>query len=249
MQGISGAKENLIDIDVRMKILVLVCMLALVLSHDGVTFPLVVTSLCVGTCLWLRVPVNVFVLRMLEPLVLVAGLVILKGLSGSEALISFAPFGFEFTFYKDGFAAGGMLALRLAAAVGLVTVVSVSTPFVEFFGGLGWFRLPRTFIEVLMFAVRYVKMFFEEAEVIYKSQKNRLGYSSLGRSFNSFGILSGSLVIRAFDHSAHMTTALRQRGYDGRMPEMDKKPFKPRDLIGSAALLAVMVVLWILPLV
>ena len=249
MHTIGGAKENLIDIDVRVKILFLAGMLALVLSHDGVTFPLVVAALCVGTCLWLRVPAKVFMLRILEPLVLVAGLVILKGLSGGEPLISFAPFGLEFTFYKDGLQAGGMLALRLLAAVGLVTVISVSTPFVEFFSGLGWFRVPRTFIEVMMFAVRYVMMFFEEAQVIYKSQKNRLGYSSMRRSFNSFGILSGSLVIRAFDHSAHMTTALRQRGYDGRLPELEGKPFKAKEVAGAIVLISVMVVLWKLPLV
>ena len=110
MHSIGGAKENLIHIDVRVKILVLAGMLVLVLSHDGVTFPLVVAALCVGTCLWLKVPARVFMLRILEPLVLVTGLVILKGLSGGEPLASFAPFGFEFTFYKDGLQAGGMLA-------------------------------------------------------------------------------------------------------------------------------------------
>ncbi len=94
-----------------------------------------------------------------------------------------------------------------------------------------------------------VMMFFEEAQVIYKSQKNRLGYSSMRRSFNSFGILSGSLVIRAFDHSAHMTTALRQRGYDGRLPELEGKPFKAKEVAGAIVLISVMVVLWKLPLV
>jgi len=249
MHTIGGAKENLIDIDVRVKILFLAGMLALVLSHDGVTFPLVVAALCVGTCLWLKVPARVFMLRILEPLVLVTGLVILKGLSGGEPLISFAPFGLEFTFYKDGLQAGGMIALRLAAAVGLVTVISVSTPFAEFFSGLGWFRVPRTFIEVMMFAARYVMMFFEEAQVIYKSQKNRLGYSSMRRSFNSFGILSGSLVIRAFDHSAHMTTSLRQRGYDGHLPELERKSFRAKEVAGAIVFISVMVVLWHLPLV
>lgn len=244
MHDISGPKDNLINIDVRVKIIVLAGMLALVLTHDGVTFPLVVAVLCVGTCLWIKVPARVFMLRILEPLVLVTGLVILKGLSGSDALISFAPFGFELTVYSDGLIDGGMIALRLVAAVGLVTVVSVSTPFVEFFGGLAWFRVPRTFIEVMMFAVRYVRMFFEEAQVIYKAQRNRLGYSSLGRSFNSFGILSGSLVIRAFDHSAHMTTALRQRGYDGSLPLLEHKTLRPEELLGGSVLIALMGVLW-----
>ncbi len=249
MHDISGPKDNLIDIDVRVKIIVLAGMLALVLTHKGMIFPLMIAILSVGTCFWLKVPVRVFALRILEPLVLVAGLVILKGLAGTDAITSFAPFGFKFTIYRDGLMAGGMIALRLLAAVGLVTVVSVSTPFVEFFGGLGWFRMPKSFIEVMMFAVRYVKMFFEEAEVIYQAQRNRLGYSSFTRGFNSFGMLSGSLVIKAFDHSAQMATALRQRGYDGHLPEVEGKPFKAGEVLGALVFLGVMGVIWNLPLV
>ncbi len=249
MHDLRGPQARLIDIDVRIKIIVLAGTLVLVLSHGGIVFPSMVAAASAFTCLALRVPARVFMVRMAEPMVIVGGLVVLKGLAGIEPLYGFSLFGHEVVIYKDGLAAGGMIALRLAAAVGAVTVISVSTPFMEFFGGLGWFRVPHTFIEVMMFAMRYVKMFFEEAQVIYKSQRNRLGYTSMRRSFNSFGILSGSLVIKAFDHSAHMTTALRQRGYDGRLPEFEKKPFRTIEVAGAIVFISVMVVLWKLPLV
>lgn len=248
MHDISGPKERLLNLDVRVKIIALAGALGLVLSHGGVGFPCFVALFSLGLCLWMRVPMRVVVVRFVEPLVIMTVLVALKSLSGTERMYALEIFGLNIAIYRDGLQAGLLIAIRLAAAIGLVTVLSVSTPFVEFFSGLGWFRVPRTFLEVMMFAFRYVRMLFEEAMVIYKSQKIRLGYSSLRRSFNSFGILVGSLVIKAFDHSINTTVALKQRGYEGSLPMADVKPFKPAELAGTALFLGIMGILWVLPL-
>jgi cobalt/nickel transport system permease protein len=36
----------------------------------------------------------------------------------------------------------------------------------------------------------------------------------------------GTLVIKAFDSSRTITTAMEQRGYDGNMPMLKHKPFR-----------------------
>ena len=95
-----------------------------------------------------------------------------------------------------------------------------------------------------MFAYRYIFVLFEDAQVIYQSQKNRLGYSTVKRGLSSFGTLAGSLTIKAFDHSESTTVAMVQRGYDGNIPLFRHKAFKSSEMIASAFVLLVMVVLW-----
>lgn len=229
--------------DVRIKLVMLTVALALVLTHDGVLFPLLIISCSLVLALVLGVRLRTLAIRFIEPFAVVVVLVSLKALSGTEELWSYA----FITVYRDGLIEGLHIALRLGAAISAVTLVSVTTPFMEFFGGLRWFGVPRTFVDVSMFACRYVTMFFDEAMVIYRSQRNRLGYDGLRRSFQSFGVLAGSLVIRAFDHAEDTTTALRQRGYEGTMPVLERKPFRFVEVAGACVTIVVMAVLWKLP--
>jgi cobalt/nickel transport system permease protein len=245
---VTGANKSLLKIDVRLKILVLIGLMGLILSYDGLIFPGIIIGLSVLLCIALRVPLKTFVIRFIEPMVIVVVLVILKMLSGQVVMYSLDLSGFEINLYRDGFEQGIKIAARLMAAIATVTVVSATTPFVEFFSGLGWFRIPKAFIDVLMFALRYVRLLHEEAMVIYNAQKNRLGYCSIRRSFSSFGILAGSLVIKAFNHAEETTVAMKHRGYEGTMPSMESKPFKLMEILGVVLLLVFMVVLWKLPL-
>ena len=95
-----------------------------------------------------------------------------------------------------------------------------------------------------MLAYRYIFVLLEDAMVIYNAQKNRLGYSSVRRGLNSFGTLSGSLVLKAFDHSQNTTVAMVQRGYDGNMPLLKHKPFKLSEVVASALFIVAMGCIW-----
>jgi len=110
--------------------------------------------------------------------------------------------------------------------------------------GLSWFRVPKGLIEILMFAYRYIFVLLEDAQVIYSAQKNRLGYSNVRRGLSSFGILAGSLALKAFDHSQNTAVAMVQRGYDGKIPLSSHKPFKVSEVAISILFLIVMGVLW-----
>jgi cobalt/nickel transport system permease protein len=95
-----------------------------------------------------------------------------------------------------------------------------------------------------MFAYRYIFVIFEDAQVIYNAQKNRLGYSGLRRGLNSFGTLTGSLVLKAFDRSHAITVAMIQRGYDGDMPMLKHKPFRPSEVFIALLIICSMGVAW-----
>ncbi len=146
--------------------------------------------------------------------------------------------------YKDGLMDGLMIAVRIMGAVSIVTVMGFSTPFTEFIAGLSWLKVPKGFIEILMFAYRYIFVLFDDAMVIYNAQKNRLGYSNIRRGLGSFGILTGSLMLKAFEHSHNITVSMIQRGYDGNMPILKHKPFKLSEVVVSVLAITAMGIVW-----
>jgi cobalt/nickel transport system permease protein len=233
------------EIDARVKILVAFALLVMVLSYKGFLLPLVTILLCILTCIKMKIPLRVFVLRFSEPLLIACVVLILKFLfSGKDDIFSFQVLGIKIAGHKDGLMDGLIIGSRILGAVFIVAVMGCSTPFTEFMAGLSWLRVPKGFIEVLMFAYRFLFVLLEDALVIYNAQKNRLGYSNLRRGMGSFGILAGSLILKAFEHSHNITTAMIQRGYDGNIPILKQKPFKPSEVVVSAMIITAMGFVW-----
>jgi cobalt/nickel transport system permease protein len=239
-------KDHILSkIDARVKILVSLAILIMVLSYKGFVLPLFVTSLCLFLCMWMRIPLKVFLLRFSEP-VFIASIIILLKLffSGKDVLFSINILSINVSGHRDGLLDGLMIASRILGAVSIVAVMGFSTPFTEFIAGLSWLRVPKGFIEILMFAYRYIFVLFEDAMVIYNAQKNRLGYSNIRRGLGSFGSLAGSLMLKAFEHSHNITVSMIQRGYDGNIPMLRHKPFKTAEIIVSALFITAMGFIW-----
>jgi len=231
--------------DARVKIISTLILLAMVLTCEGTSFPLFLLLCGAGLCVNMKIRSRMLLMRFLEPLFIVAVLFILKVFfSGNVPMFSFEFMGMTVTGFREGFMEGMRLGCRITGAVMIVAVLGFSTPFNQFIAGLSWLKIPRGFIEISLFAYRYIFMLFEDAMVIYSAQKNRLGYSTIRRSFNSFGILAGSLVIKAFDQSQKTTVAMTQRGYDGVMPDPEHKPFKLLEIGGGLSVIIVMGILW-----
>lgn len=220
-------KEHLLSkFDARIKLAVSIFLLIMVLSYKGFAFPLVVLCICLILCIKIKIPVKVILLRFAEPLFIAFVIVLLK------------------FFFADGLREGLMIASRILGAVSVVITYGFSTSFNEIMSGLSWFKVPKSFIEISMFAYRYIFVFLEDAMVIYYAQKNRLGYSSIRRGLGSFGTLTGSLILKAFEHSQNITTAMIQRGYDGNIPIPKQKPFKVAEIFISFLFIIVMGVIW-----
>ncbi|MDI6801498.1 MAG: cobalt ECF transporter T component CbiQ [Thermodesulfovibrionales bacterium] len=222
-------KDHLLSkVDARIKLLSALSLLGMVLSYKGFAFPVIITAICVFLCVRMKIPLKIFILRFSEPLFIAAVIVLLK----------------FFISGRDGLIDGILIACRIIGAVSVVAVLGFSTPFTEIMSALSWMRIPKGFIEILMLAYRYVFVLLEDAMVIYNAQKNRLGYCSIKRGLSSFGTLAGSLVLKAFEHSHNITTAMIQRGYDGNIPAMKHKPFKLHDIAFSVILITIIGALW-----
>ena len=213
--------------DPRVKLASALALLVMVISCRGIAFPLLVALLSLALCLGLGTPLRTLLLRFSEPLFIAATVLLLKMFfSGSEEMFSIGVAGVELAGHRDGLLEGVRIASRILGGVSLLAVVGFSTPFTELMGALSWFRVPRVLIDVALFAWRYLFLLLEDAQVVYNAQKNRLGYVGYRRALSSFGTLAGVLVIKAFDNSQSITTAMVQRGYDGAMPASLHRPFR-----------------------
>jgi len=241
----TGSFHPLAGLDARVKLLTALAMLVMVVSHRGVFFPLLAAALGIGLCLVIGVRPRLLFFRFAEPLLLAVMVCLLKSLfSGSDHLWSTTLMGVELSIHRDGLLEGCRIAARIAGAVAVVAAVGFATPFTELLAALAWLRVPRGLIEVTIFAWRYLFVLADDAQVIHAAQRNRLGYVGFRRGLRSFGTLAGALVIKAFDSSQAMTVAMVQRGYDGRLPLLQHRPFRTVEVVPAAVVVTLMGALW-----
>lgn len=239
-------KDHLFSqIDARVKLSVSLLVLTMVLSYKGLAFPLFILVISLVLCTMMKIPLRVFLLRFSEPFFIACVIILLKFIScGQEVIFSIKVCGIAITGYNDGLINGLQIASRILGAVSIMIVLGFSMPFIEFMSALSWMRMPKGFVEILMLAYRYVFLLLEDAMIIYHAQKNRLGYSNIKQGLCSFGTLTGSLVLKAFDHSQHVTVAMIQRGYDGNIPMLKHKPFKFFEVVAGFFIIIAMGVVW-----
>ncbi|HBR22808.1 MAG TPA: cobalt ECF transporter T component CbiQ [Nitrospiraceae bacterium] len=239
-------KDHLLSqVDARIKLGVSLFVLAMVLSYKGLAFPLLISAISLCLCIKMKIPFKVFLLRFSEPVLIASVVILIKFLfSGQEAMFSVKMWGITITGHKDGFMDGLQIGSRILGAVSVVALLGFSTPFTEIMAGLSWLKIPKGIIEISLFAYRYIFVLFEDAMVIYNAQKNRLGYSNIKRGLSSFGTLTGSLTLKAFEHSQNTTTAMLQRGYDGNIPMLKHKPFRVSEVAASVLLVFAMGFIW-----
>lgn len=217
----------LTGVDARIKLLVVIALLIMILSYKGIVFPLLIAGASLFVCLAMKIPLRLLMLRISQPLMIAGVVLFLKFFfSGGEPLFTLDLYGVSISGYREGLAEGLKIASRVFGGVSLVVLLGFSTPFSEFMAGLSWLRLPRQFIEIMMFAYRYLFVFLEDGVTIYNAQKNRLGYAGIKKGFRSFGTLTGSLVLRSFEQSQKTSEAMVQRGYTGELPLLTSKPLK-----------------------
>ncbi|MCK5504295.1 MAG: cobalt ECF transporter T component CbiQ, partial [Thermodesulfovibrionia bacterium] len=186
-------------------------------------------------------------LRFSQPMFIALVVLLLKFFfSGEEAMFSVNLIGLKITGYKDGLIEGVRVTSRIVGGVSLVVALGFATPFIEFVAALSWLKVPKAFIEIMMFAYRYLFMFLEDAATIYSAQKNRLGYTGIRKGLNSFGVLTGSLVLRGFDQSQKTADAMVQRGYTGDIPLLKRKPLRTAELAVAVMIVVFGGVVWMI---
>jgi len=215
--------DRLHGVHARVKLIFGILLLVLVLLSQGTVFPVTVALVCFFASVWTGISSREYLLRFGEPVFITAVLVFLKAFGpGNHILLSLEILDFEMAMTLEGVTEGLRVAARILGAVSVLVLIGMTTPLVNLLSALSWLRIPRTFIEILFFAYRYIFVLFDDARVVYSSQKNRLGYTGVFRRLRSFGTLASAVLLRALEQSTNTTTAMVQRGYSGHVNLADE---------------------------
>lgn len=115
---------------------------------------------------------------------------------------------------------GLMNALRiLSRSIACLTCVyflMLTTPFNQLIKVFKKLYIPDNVIEIAMLIYRFIFIFLEEVQEIYKSQEMKLGYMGMRNSYNSLGLLLNMLYKRMMKRYEDMSIALDMKLFDGK---------------------------------
>ncbi|WP_053832233.1 cobalt ECF transporter T component CbiQ [Paraclostridium bifermentans] len=106
--------------------------------------------------------------------------------------------------------------LRAMSCIISVYFLILTTPFNQLIILLKKLHIPHTLIELMILIYRFIFIFIEEAEEIYKSQQLKFGYTNLRTSYNSMSLLIKTLFFRMMRRYEDMSISLDIKLYDGK---------------------------------
>ncbi|MBM4249556.1 MAG: cobalt ECF transporter T component CbiQ [Euryarchaeota archaeon] len=143
-----------------------------------------------------------------------------RHLAGQFALaLPFALLGALSVFLAAGPLPAFAMFLRIGSCVLALLMLSGTTPFFDLLKGLQRLRMPRLFVNLLLFTYRYLFVIAGEMRrmsVARRARGGRRGRSLLDRAaMRTVSFSAGMVLVRAHERGQRMHDALRSRGFDG----------------------------------
>ncbi|MGD8192717.1 cobalt ECF transporter T component CbiQ [Brevibacillus ginsengisoli] len=189
-----------------------------------------------------RVPFSLFWkrLRLILPFMLFTFLFFPLYEQGSVALslwgVTLSWQGLEKAFQYTG---------RLIFVTQILTLMFQTVTIPLFIQVLHQLKVPDIILQLILFALRFMEVFAEEARVMTKAMQSRGFRPSKWFSYRGYSILAsliGSLLIRAMRRSDRIYLGMLSRGYQGRMPVISWSRPSVQDWLNAGVSLAVMLV-------
>ena len=153
----------------------------------------------------------------LLPFLLLSIIGIVFTMSANKASIYFPihMFGNYFGVSKVMLPEGLKLGIRVLAAVVGTYWFALTTPLQQIIELMADLHLPKILIEETMLMYRFIFIFIDSFEQIYRAQKLRFGYQNFRVSFKSAGILGKMLFEQIIVNYQSMVRALDAKLYNG----------------------------------
>jgi cobalt/nickel transport system permease protein len=132
--------------------------------------------------------------------------------------------GFVWHLSTEGLWLALVTTLRALAATSCLAFLILTTPLVDWVPLLRRVGVPAGVVELILLIYRLIFVFFERALTGHQAQTARLGYTRMGRSVRSLGLLAGNLFQRALEQARWLEIGLAARGYDGQLRVLASKP-------------------------
>ncbi len=192
-------KKNLFTLmDPRIKMISIIGAIVIVMSSHTSFVPFIVTLLIVATLFNIKIPFKIVMIRLSAPLAIAIMALLVK-----------------IFFLRQAMADGVLIMSKIIGSTSLVLFLSMTTTVDSALAACRWFKIPDAWAEICLIAYRYIFVLLEDAVTVLDAQRIRLGYTNLARALRSIGVLSGAIIIRAYDQSIATYEAMTLRGYKG----------------------------------
>lgn len=200
-------KENILTrLDARVKIIFCIAALVITLASPVVYAPLAVVAMSMFSLLAISIPFKIIIFRM-----------------GASLGIAFSILLIKVLFYHDNPNSEMLTISKLLGASSVTLFLSMTTSLDKLLFACSWFKMPRVWLEICLFAYRYIFVLLEDATTVIDAQRVRLGYSRITGTLRSVGTLAAAIIIRAYDQSVATYEAMMLRGYKGRMQDLSQE--------------------------
>jgi cobalt/nickel transport system permease protein len=206
--------------------------------------PAFVGALCLVLLIFAGAPARAVALRMAGPLLFASAAALMQAfIAGGRPLLFCHVFSIPFSLSEEGLFRGVLVLARVFGSVSAVLLLTMTTPAHRLLSGAARLKVPRGFVEVSLFAYRYVFVLLEDAVTVYNAQRARLGYSSFARGLRSLGALMGTVFLRAYGQAEATGASMAMRGYTGEyLPASCDRPTTSDVLALGAALTPILLV-------
>lgn len=170
-----------------------------------------------------------------------------------QAIFSFSISGFPVIITRQGAGAAGMFVMRVIVSVSFAVLLSITTRHFELLKVMRLAGVPQIFVMVAGMCYRYVYLFVDILENMYRAIKSRVGRSLQDKKGRD--IVSGNIAflwLRSCQLNEDVYKAMLSRGYRGEPVIFDDFRVRARDwfwLAGAVVLfLSVLYVTYVLKL-
>jgi cobalt/nickel transport system permease protein len=144
----------------------------------------------------------------------------------------------------QGVSAAALFVLRTGAAVSLMVLIAMTTPWADLLASLQSLKVPEAFVMLLGMTYRYVFLLVGIAQEMHFALKSRtMGDPTRGELVKWLCGIIGVLLRRSFDTAERVSLAMVSRGYDGRARSTARFRSTPFDWAFLCFLLALGVLL------
>jgi len=146
----------------------------------------------------------------------------------------------------EGLSLASLIFLKAIAIVLLIFPMFGTAPFHTSMKALQRLRFPARFVQIILFTYRYIFVFFEEIRRMRNAARTR-GFEARTRwhSFRTFGNFIGILLVRSFERTERLYSAMISRGYKGNVMTLSNFRMTFWDRIKGMAVMVTCVLLFL----
>lgn len=231
-----ASKTGLLQsLDPRIKTLTFLVFIIQILLTKNLFILICLYALCLLLTLCSKINMGFFLKRtwIFIPLfsVLIAIPALFNVVTPGEPMITFKLAGLKLIITRQGLSGALFFIMRVLTSVSFAVLLSVTTKHFELLKVLRFFGIPQVFVMTLGMCYRYIYLFVEMIENVYRAIKSRVGtkvHYKRGQHIVAWNI--AYLWNRSYQLNEAVYKAMLSRGYQGEPVVMDEYKITVKDL-------------------